>query len=719
MAKVSVVMPVYNTSAYISQCIDSLLNQTLTDIEIICVDDGSTDNSVEIINSYMQKDSRVKLVQQKNCYAGVARNNGMKTACGKYIIFLDSDDFFEADMLLEMYEKIEADNADICLCSGKAYNEETGEYSPRPYYLNAERFGAEPPFSPQAVSLTLFNSVNPAPWTKLYKRSFIDEKCLKFQPLKKSNDLFFVYLSLACADVITYVDKPFVNYRIGNAQSLQGQTKLLSFDFYEALYSLKLELQKRKLFAKFEQSFVNQALSTCFYNLDRVSVKENYEIMADKLKNQYLYKLNILGHSRGYFYNKANFERIFDLMEKSSEQLWQEKAEKPVPKPKIDIDKWTSPVEIVQNGDVKVSVIIPVYNTEKYVAECIESVMNNTLKDIEIICVNDGSTDSSPEILAEYALADSRVIIVNKENGGLSSARNAGMKKAHGEYILFLDSDDYIEPRALEFLYAEAKSDSLDQLFYCAKSFYDYSCAVDYDSYYERKADYSYVMTGRRMFIIMSENAEYKPSACLQLIRRAFLNENNISFVEGILYEDNPFTIQCLFFAERVRYANINLYNRRLRADSIMTSSAGMRSSYSYYLVIKNIVRIAKECNFGKDKEFYTALINQLQRHASISSNYVSDVNDDELNEFILSLDEENGLDYYFYIKRAKDYRKSITNLSNAIKVSKEKALMDGYKERCRQLDQKEKPSEHVANKQSKSSGGKLSKIKRAVKKLL
>ena len=105
MIKVSVVLPVYNSERYIHQCLNSILNQTLKEIEIICVDDGSTDNSVNLINDICKKDSRVSLIMQKNSYAGVARNNGLKHAKGKYVIFLDSDDFFEPDMLLSMYEK--------------------------------------------------------------------------------------------------------------------------------------------------------------------------------------------------------------------------------------------------------------------------------------------------------------------------------------------------------------------------------------------------------------------------------------------------------------------------------------------------------------------------------------------------------------------------------------------------------------------------------------
>ena len=122
----------------------------------------------------------------------------------------------------------------------------------------------------------------------------------------------------------------------------------------------------------------------------------------------------------------------------------------------------------------KISVIIPVYNVEKYLRECLDSVADQSLKDIEIICVNDGSTDSSRDILLEFKEKDSRFIVLDKQNGGLSSARNAGFAAAKGTYILFLDSDDILKGvSALEKLYERAEKDRLDDLFYDADVFFE------------------------------------------------------------------------------------------------------------------------------------------------------------------------------------------------------------------------------------------------------
>lgn len=113
-------------------------------------------------------------------------------------------------------------------------------------------------------------------------------------------------------------------------------------------------------------------------------------------------------------------------------------------------------------NQIKLTVIIPCYNVEKYLRQCLDSVINQTLKEIEIICVNDGSTDRTQKILEEYSKKDDRILVINKPNGGLSSARNAGMEKMQGEYIAFLDSDDWVDLEFYEKLYNAAKTNNAD-----------------------------------------------------------------------------------------------------------------------------------------------------------------------------------------------------------------------------------------------------------------
>ena len=132
---------------FLEQCLDSILGQTLEEIEIICVDDGSADESGDILEEYRKRDSRVAVYHQKNQYAGVARNLGLRYAKGKYVIFWDSDDFFEKEALELLYKKAEEDQADICICGARKYNQETGMVYPAGEYLVKKRIPAQMPFN--------------------------------------------------------------------------------------------------------------------------------------------------------------------------------------------------------------------------------------------------------------------------------------------------------------------------------------------------------------------------------------------------------------------------------------------------------------------------------------------------------------------------------------------------------------------------------------------
>lgn len=246
----------------------------------------------------------------------------------------------------------------------------------------------------------------------------------------------------------------------------------------------------------------------------------------------------------------------------------------------------------------RVSVIIPVYNVEKYIEKCLNSVCNQTLKEIEIICVNDGSTDNSMEFVRHRAKEDKRIIILEKENGGLSSARNAGLDMARGEYVLFLDSDDTLVLHALEYLYDKASVNRLDNIFFGATTVYEnfkvkLANYRKYSWYYNRKGCYPDVLSGAEMFCMLVENKEYRMSACLQMPRRQFLIEKGFRFYEGILHEDNLFTLQVLLAAKRVMVENEKFYNRLMRSGSIMTAKGNVQSSLGYFVCLKEMLKLA------------------------------------------------------------------------------------------------------------------------------
>lgn len=259
--------------------------------------------------------------------------------------------------------------------------------------------------------------------------------------------------------------------------------------------------------------------------------------------------------------------------------------------------------------DKKISVIIPVYNVEKYLAECLKSVLGQTLREIEIICVNDGSEDRTREILAEYAALDMRIRVLDKLNGGVSSARNEGLKAAEGRYIFFLDSDDFLKTEdALYILYQKAEAEALEQLFFDAEVFFENEEIrgknSNYIEYYKRKNNYPETVSGKEMFCKLQSNWDFKPSACMQILRRDFLMKNNLHFCEDIVHEDEVFTLECITLAKRVAYINQPYYMRRVRGDSIMTTEQKKKHIYGYYYGVMLLIDFAQKHITINDKQF-------------------------------------------------------------------------------------------------------------------
>lgn len=237
----------------------------------------------------------------------------------------------------------------------------------------------------------------------------------------------------------------------------------------------------------------------------------------------------------------------------------------------------------------KVSVIIPIYNVEKYLQQAIESIACQTLKEIEIIAINDGSTDSSLDILTQIANKDNRIRIVSTTNNGLSVARNLGIYMALGEYVYFFDSDDLLEKDALEACYQKCQSEDLDFLFFDADCFRD-SLEKDHTFDYYRTSKYDdKTFSGIEILKKQIETQGYRSSACLSFIKKEYLKKENLFFYPQIVHEDELFTFLLYLKAKRVGLLKRTFFHRRVRVNSIMTSSFDMRNAMGYITVCREL----------------------------------------------------------------------------------------------------------------------------------
>lgn len=289
--KVSVIVPVYNSAPYLRQCLDSIVGQTLREIEIICVDDGSTDESPAILEEYAAADARLRVLHQQNQYAGVARNNGMAQARGKYLMFWDSDDYFDLTALEKLYNQCEADEADICVCGVKRQYDDIGATIVEPNYIREKCLPDEIPFNRETNEEFILNFATPAVWNKMFRHSFVEQEGLAFSPTKSANDVFFVEVALCCAGAITVVREPLVVYRRDREGSLTNTLSSTNAIPIHIWVETAQELERRDIMPR--ESFANRAFANLLYILRNQKSYPAFEMIMDALGGKALQQLQL------------------------------------------------------------------------------------------------------------------------------------------------------------------------------------------------------------------------------------------------------------------------------------------------------------------------------------------------------------------------------------------------------------------------------------------
>ena len=295
--KVTVVVPVYNAEKYLHECVESLLKQTLREVEFIFVDDGSQDNSVSVLEDYKARDKRIKIFHQQNLFAGVARNNGFSHASGKYVIFLDSDDFFEPCMLEKAYLAAEQSGAQIVAFDFFEYDDVTKQVSEYKLLSNKYKGG----LLKSETREKFITELKGVPWNKLILREFIENEHLEYQALRNTNDEFFNKMAVILADRIYYLKMPLVYYRKNNNQSLRGSREKDLTCGISCAVALRREIKKRGITASSAITICDN-ISKCVLYL-ALDTKFDYE----NAKSTYKFAKENLIH--GLFENKEDYPK--------------------------------------------------------------------------------------------------------------------------------------------------------------------------------------------------------------------------------------------------------------------------------------------------------------------------------------------------------------------------------------------------------------------------
>lgn len=515
---ISVVMPIYNCEKYIGTALDSLLVQTFKEFEVICVDDGSTDSTPEILAGYAGRDKRIKVIHQHNQSCGAARNKGFEQVRGKYVIFLDGDDIFYPQMLEMLYEQIESKEADVCVCGAEYFDDNTGEILEQSKWTLNLKYCPKEVFSWRDNQDEFFRFTSSTVWNKMYRTDFVRQTGLKFQVLPNTEDKFFTSCALASAERITFVKRYLLRYRCNNQASLEGVFYKNPECFIEALEAVRDWLMSHGLYDHLRKSYEAHFEDSCGFRLKKLSQQLPQEEF-DKI-----------------------VERINDIM--------------------VDFGEKASETSgyTVNDFSPAISVIVPVYNVEKYIIQCVDSILRQTFKNMEIILIDDSSNDRSFDIIQEkYGKLPNVYIRKNPSNIGVSKTRNLGMNLARGKYVYFMDSDDLLLSNGLENLYNIAEKYNADIVH--ANEWYE-PIKGEFESIegleIQFRHEIGYLPYLHRFPLRLADRIESatrdQKSAVmvwLNLYRRDFLLEKKLSF-PSMRYEDNVFAFACHCMTDRI-----------------------------------------------------------------------------------------------------------------------------------------------------------------------
>ena len=440
-------------------------------------------------------------------------------------------------------------------------------------------------------------------WDKLYDSDFVKRNHLTFQEQRTSNDLLFVYSALVTAERITCLDQVLAHQRRNNSESLSNTREKSWFCFYNALCALRDMLKEKNLFWELEKDFHNYALHFSLWNLNTIS-GPCYELLYNKLREEWFEDLGITGHEENYFYNRKEYRQFREIMECTFSEY-----------------------------QVKLSVVIPIHNAEKYIGQSLDIILTKQDIPLEVICVDDCSTDGTADILAEYAEKYPNVtVLTNEKNVYAGNSRNRGLLAAKGRYVHFLDSDDYVLDHAYEKLYRLAEENDLDFV----KA---YSEAFD-DQTGERIPNPRYEMSKLpRSMCDTLLDFEHFPKKFLYYLavvpwnaiyKRSFLMENNIRFNGLFCVNDRSFFVHSCIKGRRVMCTRQKL--------------AKHRANVSGSLVMKRVEHF--DCQF----ESYR-IMKQLCEDNQVSEKIRFEILESELYDIfvwyrkILGEGEENGVD--------------------------------------------------------------------------
>ena len=567
---VSVIIPVYNCENEINRCLTSIYSQTLKSIEIICVNDGSEDNSLEILRNHEKAHSNLCVMTQENAGQGAARNRAIAIAKGKYISFVDGDDWIEPKMCETMAFELEhhpeaqlAKCGTFCdFCYPVSDNERRGLEN---YFSEPEPAGVYPTDRDKLLT--------GGPCDKMYSTALIKENNIRFPEGVKNEDEAFVLFCVCRASAFVLMKDKFYHYIKNMSGTMNTQAKKALSGKLPDIFDI-CNLLLDFLYAEKKHTYIGRIIKSTLGAADRFESSPIEDIMS---------------HAVATLLDKAQFHRLVETVVPDRRAWCKRKAGKylnlryETPFVFRDLSMWLPTPKKSDTASLKekpdITFVVPIFNAERFLIQTLDSLLNQTMRNIEIICINDGSTDRSAEILEYYESIDPRVRAITKENSGVSATRNLGIKEARGKYIAFVDGDDVIDPEMAEKCFKAATEFDLEVIAF------DFEC---FDCASEKKLDHYWTLANRAAELPMGQvfDAEsfvarplsFYGSSCMYLWEKEFLVKNNLKFPTIKISEDLCFVVNAVSVVKRMMILPEVFYHYRRNVTGSAITSLGNTS---------------------------------------------------------------------------------------------------------------------------------------------
>lgn len=558
MVDVSIIVPIYNGEKYLNQCLDSLSNQTLKNIEIICVNDGSTDKTSSILNTYSAKDNRFKIITTENHGQGSARNTALNEANGEYIAFIDADDWIELNSIELLYKNAKLNDLDMLFFQMVNYMQSSDTFVSTDLY-NIKSFenngiDGNMVFNHNTTHDFLFE-IPVGPVSKLYKRQFLESNNLRFSEGIFFEDNSFFYNAYFYCEKAGFLKKQ-LYYRRRHDESVTQTFDESKFDIVNATNAVLEVFKNHSMYESYKESVINHTFSMLIewfkkspFNIRQKfyeKVKQEFkgftdlkEDFNDNLNEDNKLIFNIMNNQEFYLDFLSEYKlKITDYVIYNGEKEFS-KGSKEYLDYKASFSK-----------KFKISVVIPIYNNEKFIHRTLMSIENQTfgIENIEVIMVDDSSNDNTYEVIKKYCekYDGFNAIHIKNGTGSPGTPRNIGLLESTSDYVIFIDHDDLFEINAFEILYNAITEYDCD---------FVYGTYASIDSNIPTKIIYPNEKHG--YFSNVWENkrsiAFPPPSIWTKLFERNFLIDNNIIF-PTILGEDAIFVSKSLLNAKGVYY---------------------------------------------------------------------------------------------------------------------------------------------------------------------